>query len=217
MWFEFFSSSFSATTLGFKTEVCGRKQLGKNKTRNRGLFANAFHQISKQNAKKFLVFISSCQISRSFAKSSSFQALFLKRLKEDIMNSITFEVAISKNKRARHVVENNRFVLAGFNVYSEMPASPVSKMVSKSSLEMLLDPPFHFPTYNFKLWALQLSHLQERGRKTCEQSLISSPSIPLQSSHLHNPLLLLSNTLLNLFISVTILLLNLQKNSSFII
>ena len=52
MWFEFFSCSFSATTLGLKTEICGRKQLRKNKTRKRGLFANAFHQISKQNAKK---------------------------------------------------------------------------------------------------------------------------------------------------------------------
>ena len=57
MWFEFFSCSFSATTLRLKTEICGRKQLGKNKTRKRGLFAKAFHQISKQNAKKILVFI----------------------------------------------------------------------------------------------------------------------------------------------------------------
>ena len=32
------------------------------------------------------------------------------------MNSITFEVAISKNKRARHEVENNRFVLAGYKI-----------------------------------------------------------------------------------------------------
>ena len=31
------------------------------------------------------------------------------------MNSITVEVAISKNKRARHVAENNRFVLAGYH------------------------------------------------------------------------------------------------------
>ena len=36
---------------------------------------------------------------------------FLK--KTERVNSITLKVAISKNKRARHVIENNRFVLAG--------------------------------------------------------------------------------------------------------
>ena len=91
-----------------------QKTTGKKQGKKKRLVCQCISPNLKTKCKKnILVFISFCQISRSAAKSSSFQALFLKRLKDDIMNSITFEVTISKNKRARHVVENNRFVLTG--------------------------------------------------------------------------------------------------------
>ena len=71
-------------------------------------------QSQNKTQKRFLFLSHLVKSQEVMQKSSLFKALFLKILKEDIMYSITFEVTISKNKRARHVVENNRFVLAGY-------------------------------------------------------------------------------------------------------
>ena len=119
MWFEFFSRSFSSTTLGLTTEICGRKQLGKKQAKKNRLVCKCISPNLKTKRKKRFLFLSHLVKSQEvMQRAHHFRLFFLKRLKEGIMNSITFEVAISKNKRARHVVENNRFVLAGLcNLY----------------------------------------------------------------------------------------------------
>ena len=105
---------FSLLFFRYCSQTCdGENNWEKTRQQKKSCLQMHFTKSQNKTQKRFLFLSHIVKSQEVMQKARHFRLFFLKSLKEDSTNSITLEVAISKNKRARHVVENNRFVLAG--------------------------------------------------------------------------------------------------------